>query len=59
MPRLLHGPLLPIHLFYVMFSATAESHIPNLSYFFPLVMLISAKTRVPVTCPHGFGHSMT
>ena len=59
MPRLLHGPLLPIHMFYVMFSATAESHTLNLSWFFPFLMMISAEIRVPVTCSYGFGHSMT
>ena len=40
-------------------SATTESHIPNLSWFFPLLILISAEIRVPVTRPYGFGHSMT
>ena len=53
MPRLLHGPLLPIHIFYVKFSATAESHTPNLSWLLPLLMLISAEIRVPVTCSYG------
>ena len=58
MPHLLHGLLLPIHMFYAMFSATAESHTPNLSRFFPLLMLISAEIRVPAIFSYAFGHSI-